>query len=537
MKPNKNKEHKPEVPQEERIQHTANNLKNKKSLGDYLLLEQVFNSIPDIIGIQDLNHNILYYNQAGYNYFGMTPDVVIGCQCFTLTGRSTPCEDCAAAQVIETGNPARTIRYSREMKKHLDVRAYPVFDRKGKMHRIIEHIRDITEEKKKEFELEAARQRAEESDRLKDAFLNNISHEIRTPLNAIIGFSDLLAMEMPQNRKITRYADYIRSSGLGLMQMVNDIIDYSLLESGQLTASLELCELPTLMEELAICFRDEISRQSKPITLTLHNPEVDEPVHIRTDPARLRQILWNLLQNAVNFTKKGDIQFGYSINAFEQISFFVRDTGIGIKEGDLSKVFDKFFTVNSPESNAAKGSGIGLALVKRLAELLGGTCAISSTHGIGTTVSVELPARPMSLPQKAPIKEKTEGKLNYNWETKHILIAEDEELNYLFLKEALSVTKAKVTWARNGLEAVEYYRGHPGETDLVLMDLKMPEMDGYEATDCIRELDPTVPVVAQSAMTITSDRKHRTKQGFADFLTKPIPPRLLLDTLNRHLGK
>jgi signal transduction histidine kinase len=520
--------------------YAPSSLMNRKGnfMDDFLLLEHVFNSITDIIGIQDLNHTILYYNQAGYEYFNKSPKEVIGCQCYSLTGRHSPCEDCAAALAIETGKPARTIRFSQEMQKYFDYRAYPVFDEQGKLYRIIEHIRDITQEKLTDAELKAAKVRAEESDELKDAFLNNISHEIRTPLNAIIGFSDLLAFESINNKKVAKYAEHIRSSGLGLMQMVNDIIDYSLLESGQLEARNEACNLKAVFEELSFSFRDEIHRQSKPIDIIFIPPGHDLPDAIMTDPARLLQILRNLLQNAVNFTNKGEIRFGYEQKSNNSITFFVEDTGIGIPKHEIPKIFDKFYTVNSPESYATKGSGIGLSLVKKLTELLGGTCTVESHPGQGTRAMVDLPAKPLDQPLIPAPAQETAGKLNYNWENKHILIAEDEELNYLFLKEAISVTRARVTWAKNGLEAVEYYRNHPSETDLVLMDLKMPEMDGFEATECIRDLDPTVPVVAQSAITVTSERRaSQMNTEFADFLTKPIPPRLLLDTLNRHLGK
>lgn len=501
---------------------------------DIKLLKNVFNSIPDIIGIQDLDHKILYYNQAGYDYFKKRPEDLTDIHCFELIGRTETCDDCAAKIVKETGEPSRITRHSLKHNKWLDIRAYPVFDDNGKIQKIIEHIRDVTEDKKRENDLKNAMERAEESDRLKDSFLENISHEIRTPLNAIIGFSDLIISENPKHTKIAKYIEYIRNSGLGLMQMVNDIIDYSMLESGQLHPDTTSCDVNDLLQELYIIFKDEIERQHKEIELFLTIDKTTEHLVIETDPSRLRQIMWNFLQNAVNFTSRGYIRFGYKRTRSNHILFYVEDTGIGIHSKDLGLIFEKFYTVSSAESNAFKGSGIGLALVKQLAAVLNGKVFVESTPARGSTFYLNIPAI-INHPEKSHSDRPVKPMPKYNWENKHILIAEDEELNYLFLQEVLSVTKVKLTWARNGLEAVEFCRDHPGETDLVLMDLKMPQMDGYEATSCIRKIDKEIPVVAQTAYSFSSNKNKSLQSGFSDFLTKPIPARLLLETLNKHL--
>lgn len=490
------------------------------------LFDQVFDAIPDIIGIQDREHRVIKYNKAGYNFLGLKPEEVEGKKCYELIGKKFACDLCASKEVFKTKKNARLVRYYPEIDKWLDVRSYPILDEEGNIVRMVEHLRDVTAEKLLENKIRKAKTKAEESDRLKSAFLSNISHEIRTPLNAIIGFSDLILSQQESGQSPKEYLEYIRNSGLELMDTLDDILDFSLIESGQLELDYEPFSIVQLLNDLKARAIEEIDHRGKDLQLDFQM-EKDSQEIVFCDRKRVTKILWNLVQNAIKYTESGFVKVKTDVR--EGIEMIVSDSGIGISEEEYDRIFKGFYRAES--SNSFRGAGLGLSLAKRLVNQMGGDIDFKSELGIGSTFLVRIPCN-IETQGKIGVKT-TEKILPYNWTGKKILIAEDEELNFLFLRETIAITNAEVFWARNGMEAVELFKKND-EIDLVLMDIKMPLLDGYDAASSISEMRSDVPIVAQTAY--ARELMDKKGNGFSYMITKPIRPKQLLLILNKYLS-
>jgi PAS domain S-box-containing protein len=372
----------------------------------------------------------------------------------------------------------------------------------------IEHIQQINSE------LIIAKNKAEEADKLKSAFLANMSHEIRTPLNAILGFAGLLKNPDLSHKKKTSFVDIIDSSGQQLLGIINDILDISKIEAGQISISPGPVNITTLINELHQQF--ERQAEHKGIRLRLTHDFQHQNMEIETDDIRLRQIITNLLSNAIKFTHEGYVEMGTRTGG-NYLEFYVKDTGIGISETDKQVIFEPFRQVENNNSRMYGGNGLGLSISRALVEKLGGTINLESVFGHGSTFSFTIPLKTTGKDRQKNINEASEA----HWDKHIILIAEDECFNYLFLEELLSPTGVKILHARDGKEAVEFVRKNP-QISLVLMDLKMPVMDGYTATRLIKELMPQMPVIAQTAYAMSEDKERTVKAGFDNFIAKPI---------------
>jgi len=380
--------------------------------------------------------------------------------------------------------------------------------------------------------LSIAKSKAEESDLLKSAFLSNMSHEIRTPMNAILGFSNLLSHPEISEVEKTEFVNLIRLNGKNLMTLVEDIIDISKIESGQLHVKNSPCQLHQLLTEVYDSFYDDIQRRGLfNVKLYLKEGMSDENVLILTDGHRLKQILINIVGNAIKFTERGYVEFGYTLTSDSLIRFYVKDTGVGLPKGKEHEIFDRFSKFSNDQQRLYGGTGIGLSIAKNLVEMMGGQIGVESEPLEGTQFYFTLPFHRIGV--KMPGQKDVERKRkNYNWEGKTFLVAEDEEDNFRYIEVALALSNASLIWARDGKEAVDIFR-KIDNIDLVLMDIKMPFMDGYVATREIKQLSKRVPVIAQTAYAMSEEKEKSMAAGCDDFIAKPIGYDDLLSTIHR----
>ena len=376
---------------------------------------------------------------------------------------------------------------------------------------------DITEQKQILSELIASKERAEESDRLKSAFLANISHEIRTPMNGILGFAQLLKEPQLSGTEQGEYIDMIQQSGERMLNLINNLINISRIEAGETLLHIAKTSVNELLRDLYTFFKHEMDKKG----LRLHCMQSlsDSESIIETDSGKLVQILTNLIQNALKFTRKGEIDFGYNlINGF--LEFYVIDTGIGIALDMKEKIFDRFHQVDNPLTRTEEGAGLGLSISKAYVEMLGGTIRVESGEEWGSVFYFTLPYRHHGstiIPLPPPVIQMPVITV----QTLTILVVEDDAVSNLLLKMYLNKGDITTLLAFNGKEAVGLVDHHP-EINLVLMDLKMPVMDGYEATVLIKKIRPDLTIIAQSAFTSKEEKQKAIEAGCDGFISKPI---------------
>lgn len=409
----------------------------------------------------------------------------------------------------------------------------PIFDNKNQLLYVIAHIQDITESKEIEQKLIESKNNyealaeeyknqneelldaieiAEKSDKLKSEFLQNLSHEIRTPMNAIIGFSDFLDLNSITPDKRKQYINIIKSSGNQLLRIIDDILEISALETNHVQLINTEFNLNSLLTELFTIFQPQAKKQN--LALYLHKGLHDDDSIIVSDESKLRKITSNLIENSLKFTKEGSIEIGYHRNE-KDIELYVKDTGIGISINRHDKIFERFSQAEGEISKKTGGLGLGLSIVRENVKLLGGTIKLSSNPGEGSKFSINIPDCIVSV--NSSYSSITNEKKEYN-----ILIAEDEELNYFYFESLMEeiAPYCNLIHAKNGLEAIELCINN--DFDLVLMDIKMPEMNGYEATVEIKKHKPHLNVIAQTAYSTAEDKAKAKLAGCVDFLSKPI---------------
>jgi signal transduction histidine kinase len=374
-------------------------------------------------------------------------------------------------------------------------------------------------------------EKAKKSDQLKSAFLANMSHEIRTPMNGIIGFSQLLKKPGLTKDKQDKYINTIIESANHLLSIVNDIIEISKIDIGQIEIMTEPVDLKDLLTKTIDHYKAK--SEIKGVKLSLEFVLKDDEYIIITDKSKLKQILNNLISNAIKFTSEGNIIVSCRSNE-DFIFFNVQDTGIGIPIEYQKEVFERFRQVESSTMRHFGGTGLGLAISKNLVELLGGKLWLESEINNGSTFhfTIKKVVEPFMVETVTSL-DKEISKKN-STEKLTILIAEDEDNNYFYLCEALSEMDVLVIRAKDGKEAVELVNSHP-EISLVLMDIKMPEMDGYSAVKLIRKRNPKLTIVAQTAYALTDEKTKILAEGFDDYISKPIRLNQLFRIIDKHL--
>lgn len=395
----------------------------------------------------------------------------------------------------------------------------------GKVEGVVSFGRDITEQKKTDIALQEAREKAESGDRLKTAFMNNISHEIRTPLNSILGFSQLITQPDLATEDRKTFFTLIKASSDRLISTVTNYMDISLITSGNLEVKREPFSLHQALDQLLGQFQPLCADKS--IGLHLEIPEKTSLFTINSDAELFQKALSHLLDNAVKFTTKGEIAFGYALQS-GLLEFYVKDTGIGIGAESLSLIFDSFDQEESSITSGFEGSGLGLSIARGIVHLLGGELRIESAKDKGSTFFFTLPYDEMAVGTKT---EEAVPAIPFPAKPV-ILIAEDDGTNLTYLGAILHGLGLSVQSARNGKQAVEECLAHP-EISLVLMDLKMPVMDGFEATRAIRSFRKDLPVIAVTAFAMISDKRKAREAGCNDYLAKPVSKEMLIKILRK----
>ncbi len=378
-------------------------------------------------------------------------------------------------------------------------------------------------------ELEIALRKAWQSDHLKSAFLANMSHEIRTPMNAIVGFSSLLDDQDITQKERKEHIDLIHSNSESLLMLINDILDLSLIEANQLVVRSEPFSLNELVNQIVSYYK--MRTKNAGFKFRVSHSLKEEDLVLLSDKFRMRQILSNFMSNACKFTTMGTVEFG-SARENDLLQLYVRDTGIGISRENMQYLFERFHKLGEESSTTVRGAGLGLAISKKLADLLGGTIEVQSEPGSGSVFTFSIPYK--SVVTLISIKKETVRKAKHkDWADKKFLVVEDEEANYLYLHRLLEKTRAAITWAENGMEAVRYVEsGH--HFDLILMDIKMPVMDGIEALKLLKKKDPGLLIIAQTAYARTEDEISFRQQGFDDYISKPIGRKDLIGMLEKY---
>lgn len=379
-------------------------------------------------------------------------------------------------------------------------------------------------------ELKQAKQKAEESDKLKSAFLANMSHEIRTPMNAIIGFSDLLSPTL-EPTKFNHFTSLIQNAGEQLLFIINDIIDISKIESNQLSTRSEYININKILEEIFdsnVFYRKLLKKATRRI---IFNPDPHfVNGHIYTDKYRFKQIIHNLLSNAIKYGGDGDIHVGYTIhdtNKQKEVEFYVSDSGPGIPEKYQKAIFDRFFQLET--NHSIEGTGLGLSITKGLVQLLGGTIRVESEPDQGATFFVAFPFFSMPVVENKSSNHKDVKKIKFTG--KSIYLAEDDPASAFFLQEILEPTGCCIKTVENGLELIKLIE--ESVPDLILLDINMPTMDGYETIKKMRSMGITIPVIAQTAYAMPEEKKRILAAGCNDYIPKPININDLFLLINR----
>ncbi len=525
------------------------------------ILQTILDGIPDVICLQDANQTILRYNKAGYETLGLPPDQVNGRKCYELIGRTEPCEDCSTQAALEVGRVVSRERYIPQWKRWIRATSIPIFDESGRVSLIVEQLQDITEQKLAQQELQGTiaalesanrtlaefNRIAESATRAKSEFLANMSHEIRTPLTAILGFAELLLGEPgienapPERREAIQT---IQRNGTYLLELINDILDLSKIEAGKLEVERIACPIMQILSDVISLMRVRANAKNLPLTLQCVGKI---PETIFSDPIRLRQILINLIGNAIKFTEVGEVrvvaQLRQSPDKPPMLRIDVIDTGIGMTEEQISRLFQPFSQADASTTRKFGGTGLGLTISKRLAEMLGGDITCSSTPGRGSTFSVTVQTgdltgvRLIESPFEAALPRKpaaTENKALTVQLDGRILLAEDGPDNQRLIAFVLRKAGAQVAVVENGAVAVTEAlaardRGEP--YDLILMDMQMPVMDGYTATAKLREVGYNGPIIALTAHAMEGDDVKCKAAGCDGYLTKPIDRHKFLQTI------
>ncbi|HPM91030.1 MAG TPA: PAS domain S-box protein [Tenuifilaceae bacterium] len=521
---------------------SGRDITEKKKMEEHLALSEktyrgIINSISEAVYVQDADGTFLDVNKACEKYFGYQREYFIGKKPDDLSapGKNDMEMVAACIQKAYNGQPQIFEFWGRRsdgfiFPKEVSLTPGEYFGRKV----VIAVSRDITEQKNWEAELIAAREKAEESDRLKSAFLANMSHEIRTPMNGILGFAQLLKNPRLSEEEVREYLDVIEQSGQRMLDIINNLINISKIESGEVQVNLSQCDVNEQLQYALNFFKPDAD--SKGLKFFLEYQLPDEQATVTTDPLKLQVILSNLVKNAIKYCDNGSVAFGCKLKE-EYLEFYVSDTGIGIPPMTIGKIFERFVQANTNYSGRYEGAGLGLAIAKSYVELLGGSIWVESEVGKGSTFHFTIPVRPAARQQQSysnALNQDKNDSVSQPFSKKlKILIAEDDAPSGMLLRNQLKDIAGEIISARNGADAVSMFLSNP-DTDLILMDIKMPEMDGYEATKKIREVSSNVVIIAETAYAMTNDREKALSVGCNDYISKPINREKLLELVKKH---
>jgi len=490
----------------------------------YLFSESLLKTIPFGMDIVDEKGTVLFQSDNFKKLFG---EEAIGKKCWEIyRDDKKQCSECPLIKGITIGE---TEAY--ESHGVLDNRIFEI-SHTGMMYQgkktMLEIFQDITDRKQSEEELINAKEKAEEGDRLKTAFLNNISHEIRTPMNAIVGFCALLGEPDLNEQSRMDYIEVIIQSSNHLLAIISDIVDISNIEANIVKIAKNGININSTFKSLYDQFLPKVSE--KKIQLICESDIPDSDALIVTDNTKLKQILINLINNAIKFTDKGYVKVGCVLRD-KFLEFCVSDTGIGIGEEYYQRIFDRFYQVQLSISRLYEGTGLGLAISKANVELMGGKIWLTSEPGKGSTFFFSIPYEKQAVETLA-VNEKRVPEDFVFPEKKTILVAEDIDSNFKLVRFFLSNANTEIIRAANGKEAVQKFQSNKN-IDLILMDIKMPVMDGYTAVKLIRETNNTIPIIAQTAY--AEDKEKAIDSGCSGFISKPFDKKSLLKVIHEFI--
>jgi len=511
------------------------------------LLRTLINSTPDIICFKDGESRWLKANEAILRLFKLTgvdyklktdTELIVYSPEHKAAHESCMISDEICWQKAEITRNDEEINDETGKPKIHDVYKIPLFNADGSRKGIIVWGRDITERKQAEKNLERALEKAEESDRLKTAFLSNMSHEIRTPLNAIIGFSDLLGDDDSTADEKTNFIKIIHQNGEALLSLIGNIISLARIEAGETDLKLQETNLNALFKEVNASYKPILTQRHKTHLkwdIQLPDQEITAPV----DKLKLRQVIINLLDNAIKFTETGGILYGFeptfnSAGKIDSVNIFVQDTGIGIADDKQRHIFNRFTKLNEAGKKIYSGTGLGLSIVNQYVQLMGGGIRLQSAPEQGSTFSITLPL--FKQAKHAAIIQSNHLAAKYNFSHSEILIVEDVDSNFELLRIILQPTKAKIHRALNGIEAVNICYDNLS-IDLVLMDIQLPILNGLDATMRIKQTRPDLPIIAQTAFAMSEEKEACFAAGCDAYMAKPISAELMLPVLQEILSK
>lgn len=391
--------------------------------------------------------------------------------------------------------------------------------------------------KEQEKLLKKAKLKAEQNDKLKSVFLANLSHEIRTPMNAILGFTNLLKNDKLNSEDTKEYLETIEKSGNNLVLIINDLIEMSKIDAKQITPNYSSVDLNKCLNEIYETIKITIPEE-KNIIFSFKKDKEYNKIYVNIDETKVKQILVNLITNSIKYTDSGEISFGFEINSEQQeIHFFVKDTGYGISMEDQALIFDRFKRIDNDYTTKSSGLGLGLSISKAYLDMMHGNIHLTSSIGNGSTFYFSIPLEYATKKPKNKYIDSLSVISTQITSNKRILVAEDDEINYLLLTKMLSPYKnLELIRAKNGKEAVDIFT-NDNAFDLILLDIKMPIMNGFEAYEHISNTKTTIPIIAQTAFSSSDDIKIITKTGFTDYILKPIDREKLFDLMNQYLNK
>ncbi len=396
-------------------------------------------------------------------------------------------------------------------------------------------LKNISKEVKQKKDLLKSKEKIEESDKLKSIILSNISHYIRTPLNSVTGFSELLASSSSESKR-KEYIEIIKRQSKRILGLIDDLSEIAKLESGNIIITKTPCNLNLILRELLLGINHQRTKaQQELVEIKLDLPE-EKGLELSTDSGRLLQTLNNLINYSLRYTQKGYVQIGYRLDfAIQKVIFFVKDTSAGLTKEEQKIIFNKFTVLDNMESSKFEDPGLGLTIARNIIKTLGGKIWIESEENNGNSFFFTIPYEPVLFEDNSEPETELHSENLFQWPNKVILVVDDEEINAMFIDAVLQGTNVQVLFARNGQEAVDLCKSI-NKIDLILMDLKMPVMNGIKATSEIRKFNNKIPIIAQTALASEEDKNSSLDAGCNNIITKPIEVKELLFKVNKYLA-
>lgn len=499
--------------------------------------KEVVETSTDLITVVDATGKLIFVNHASINFWGLSPEECIGKLAFAFIHPDDIDYTMSKFNELIKSNINYFHIENRQVSKNgsiLNVSWNINLERSGnEILKVTSLARDITEQKEIENELRSSKEKAEESNRLKSAFLANMSHEIRTPMNGILGFAELLKKPKLTGEQQEKYISIIKKSGERMLNIINDIVDISKIESGQMTLVFKESNINEQLEYIHTFFKSEA--ETKGIKLVIKNNLPLTQAIAQTDREKVFAILTNLVKNAIKFTDQGSIEFGCKPNG-ALIEFFVKDTGIGIPKDRQLAIFDRFIQADIEDSRAFQGAGLGLSISKAYAEMLGGKMWVESEEGKGSEFYFTIPYN-LQHDEVNNVKDDVITDLaNEQIRSLKILIVEDDETSKFFISEIVDCYCKEILYAGDGNEAIKACQNNL-DIDLVLMDIQLPKMNGHEVTKKIREFNKDVIIIAQTAFGLANDREKALESGCNDYISKPVRQDLLFNLLQKYFNE